>query len=419
MNNFSLHKLVNGLTVVIFRYPHLESTEMTVMFKCGSVYEKPSNNGISHFVEHMVMKSTKKYDSKEKVRDAVKGIGAQRNGVTSRDKVWYPFKCLDGQITKGLDILSEAVLSPLLSEKEVEEERNVIITEIKKGKDNIDQEVFNLLVGAVFKGTMSLRIPGSEDTVGKLKHYEIVSYYKEFYTPQNAILGVYTSKKEVEVLNKVEKYFSKWQSEGEEKTPNIGSIKNKQKLVYWEKDAKSLHLSFGAETVKKGLDMENYALKIIRFILNDRLISELRTKRSLIYSTRVWNVTNYCTNGLFYGKTEFDKSKFQEVLRETIKVIKDLKDIKDEELEIAKNNVAASSIFNYENPVRIAFDSTYSLLYTGEPVDPKIEREDIYKITKKDIIATIHKFLNVKDMSFVLAGNIDDKMKKILGDETS
>lgn len=414
-----MYKLSNGLRVVVFRYPHLESTEMTLMFKCGSIYERPSTNGISHFVEHLLLKSTKKYDNKEKVRDAVKRIGAQRNGMTSRDKVWYPFKCLDEHITKGMDILSESVLNPLLSAKELEEERHVIITEIKKEKDDIDREVFNLMVGAVFKGTMSLPVPGDEETVGKLKHNEIVSYYKEFYTPQNTILGIYTSKGEAEICKKVEKYFSNWRFEGKEKVPNFETIKNKEKVVYWGKDTKSLHLAFGVETVKKGLDMENNALKIVRFILSDRLFRELRTKRSLIYSTRVWNVTQYGTNGIFYGKTEFDQSKFQEVLKETINVIKNLNRLDNKELEIAKNNVAASSIFNYENPIRLAFDSTYSLLYTGNPVNPKIEREDIYKVTKKDIVAVINKFLKVQDMSFVLAGDIDSRMKKILEDETS
>jgi len=98
---YHLEELKNGLRIAAHSMPGKKSMAVGIWVRVGGRYESKRLSGISHFVEHMLLKSTKKYDSKKKIRDAVKEIGAYRNGLTSRDRVWYPIRCLDEYFVKG------------------------------------------------------------------------------------------------------------------------------------------------------------------------------------------------------------------------------------------------------------------------------------------------------------------------------
>jgi len=419
MKNVSLHTLSNGLQVAIFNFPHLKSTEVFALVRSGCIYETPQNNGISHFVEHLILKSTKKYDSKDKIREAVKKIAASRNGHTTMDRVMYPVRVIDDYFNEGVEILKESITQPLLKKEDFEEERGVILTEIGKTKDNIDRIIRDEVQKNAFQGSMSLYNAGDYDSVKRISHKELVDYYSNFYNPKNMVLAVITSLGDKRILEQLELNFGKWQAKSERiQNPRTEVIKQKEKLSFLDKDTEQIHFALGLETVKGIEEKKSTSLSMVSYMLWDRLFQSLRTDKSLIYGINVWHGRYYGANGLLYLKTDFKAESLQRVVKEIVLNLKNFKtSFKEEELLIAKNNMAASTLFSYEQPKNVAFRSAYSLLYTGDLMDLEEEHKKIFQITVKDIVDIAEQFLDIKNMSFVLAGNIDNKMKKFLQEQ--
>ncbi len=126
--------LKNGLTVIGHRMPSLSSVAIGIWIGAGSRYESKKINGISHFLEHLLFKGTKKR-SCQQLTQAIEGIGGSFNGFTSEEVTCYLVKVINKHLNTGLDILSDMARNPLLKKEDIEKERKVIAQEIKMYED--------------------------------------------------------------------------------------------------------------------------------------------------------------------------------------------------------------------------------------------------------------------------------------------
>ena len=133
--NYSYTKLSNGLGVLIVPIASLSSLTATVWVKTGSRDENIENNGISHFLEHVVFKGSKKYPSAKIIADELDGMGSEHNAATSKDWTKYYIKSRSSDLEKVLDMLSDVVVNPILASEEIEREKGAIIEEIKMYED--------------------------------------------------------------------------------------------------------------------------------------------------------------------------------------------------------------------------------------------------------------------------------------------
>src|SRR3989337_3618992 len=127
---YSLSKLPNGLRILSVPMPTLESATVTVWVKTGSRMEEARVNGISHFLEHMVFKGSKKRPSAKEISEVVDAIGGEFNAATSKEWTNFYIKSRAGNLDTAFDVLSDMVLKPLLKEEDINRERGVIIEEI-------------------------------------------------------------------------------------------------------------------------------------------------------------------------------------------------------------------------------------------------------------------------------------------------
>src|SRR3989304_558789 len=128
--------LKNGLKVVVSPMPNLESATLTVWVKTGSRFEDARTNGISHFLEHMVFKGSKKRPTAKEIAEVVDSIGAETNAGTSKDWTNFYIKAHAGHLEKAFDVLSDMILNPILKEEEIEREKGVIIEELAMYEDS-------------------------------------------------------------------------------------------------------------------------------------------------------------------------------------------------------------------------------------------------------------------------------------------
>ena len=132
---YKLQKLKNDLPVLFVPLSSLSSVTVTVWVKTGSRNENKKNNGISHFLEHMVFKGTKNRPSAKIIADELDSMGSEHNAATSKDQTKFYIKCRSSDLEKAFDILSDVTLNPILPEEEIEKEKGSIIEEIKMYED--------------------------------------------------------------------------------------------------------------------------------------------------------------------------------------------------------------------------------------------------------------------------------------------
>ena len=142
-----MHKKVtlkNGLTLITIDRPYLDSVTTLVAIGAGSRYETKKINGISHFLEHMFFKGSKKYPSAEQISNLVDGIGAVNNAATDKEVTYYWIKSSVRHIKLSSDILSSMIKESLLSAEEIEREKGVIIEELRMYRDNPSRYVWEI-----------------------------------------------------------------------------------------------------------------------------------------------------------------------------------------------------------------------------------------------------------------------------------
>ena len=185
--------LPNGLRVVKIDMPHIHSVVVTMYVRVGPRLEGAERNGISHFLEHMMFKGTKQYSDSLAISAAVDSIGAELNGATLPEYSEYVLSVHTKHLERGLQALSEVLLSSSVTEKHIEQEKRIILEEMGQHRDvagmgaNLDELSYELMWPGQ---SHSFRCIGTEEIVAGMTRDELLSHYHRFYVPQNMVMCV-------------------------------------------------------------------------------------------------------------------------------------------------------------------------------------------------------------------------------------
>src|SRR3989344_1077224 len=168
-SNFQFYKLRNGVRVVLVPMEGVESTAVGVFVETGSRYETAKINGISHFLEHMVFKGTKKFPT-HRDTSYLEGLGAIQNAWTDVDATCYWTKIPADHCDKGLELMADLALTPTIPEKDLEIERGVILEEINRRDDRPDEMVGEVLMKQMFAPNgLGMTTLGEPEVIKSLK----------------------------------------------------------------------------------------------------------------------------------------------------------------------------------------------------------------------------------------------------------
>lgn len=203
------HILDNKLKVVtIKRDTQLSSINLGI--KIGALYENEEQKGISHFIEHMLFKGTSTR-SNEKLNDELEGLGGEYNAYTDYTSTVYSITCLEDEIENAINIMSDMIINSSFDEKEMNKERDVILSEIRTSKDDVEDLSFRRTSTFAFKKSpLKNDIMGTEGSVTSFEREDLVKYYKAFYMPENSILTFVSGFNHDEAIEMVKKYFGNW-----------------------------------------------------------------------------------------------------------------------------------------------------------------------------------------------------------------
>src|SRR6202011_278412 len=180
--------LPNGVRVITEQMAHVRSVSLGIWIRTGSRSETPEQNGISHFIEHMVFKGTSNR-SAEDIARSVDSIGGGLDAFTAKEMVSYNTKVLDEHLPLAFDVLADMVLNPLFRDEDIEKEKGVILEELKMEVDNPEYLLHEIFSSNFWKDhPLGKPILGTKETVRNFDREKIQDYYRRYYSPSNILI---------------------------------------------------------------------------------------------------------------------------------------------------------------------------------------------------------------------------------------
>ncbi len=421
---YQTHKLQNGLTLVTIDLPYLDSVTSLVAVAAGSRYETREINGISHFLEHMFFKGSKKYPSAEQIASIVDGIGAVNNAATSKEYTFYWIKSAARHIELATDMLSSMLKESLLQAEEIEREKGVIIEELRMYRDNPTRYVWDLYEQLQFGDQpIGWDIGGDEQTINSLNRDNFVKYVDSLYSPENMVL-VYAGKIPANIKEIATQHFNdlpkrshfdylKFESLPEQKVPKVN---------IFHKKTDQANLVLGVEGFDRNHQLR-HAARVLGLVLGEgmssRLFLQVRERRGLAYHVSA-GPDYYLDTGSF---TAYSGLKLEKV-EEGLKVIRDemekmiTEKVSDEELKKAKDMERGRLALRSESTNFLAehFGVKYILDGELESFDDYLSKID--QVTAEDVQTVAKQLFKPERYNLQIIAPLDDPtpFTKILTD---
>ena len=332
--------LPNGLRVLTVEMPHVRPVSVAIFLGAGSRYEEDEQAGISHFLEHMCFKGTRKRPLAQDLSECIERVGGYMNAGTDREMTVYWAKVAKPYFPTALDLLADMVLDSLYDAGEMEKERRVILEELASVNDSPAQKVDLLIDEAVWPGQpLGRDIAGTRESVTGITQQMTLDYVGAQYTANNAVISVAGDVEHGEVVNAVEENMRGW-SPGNPR-PWIPSVNGLASPVVALESRKTEQAHFCV--AMRGLSSrhpDRYVLDMLNVVLGEgmssRLFLELREKRGLAYDVHS-SVSHFLDDGVMTIYAGVEPKSVYEAVQRALAEVDRLRDIVPEgELDKAK-----------------------------------------------------------------------------------
>lgn len=423
---YKLTKLKNGVRVLTVPMSGVGSVTTLVMVGAGARYETPKINGLSHFLEHMFFKGTKKRPTAQDISSVIDGIGGEFNAFTSKEYTGFYVKAAKKHMDLSLDVLSDMLLHSKLESAEIEKEKGVIVEEINLYEDTPMRRIGDVFEELLYGDQpLGRAVLGTKDVIKSLRRDDFVSYIKGLYKGGNVIVGVAGGIKDEQLAVKsVERYFGGLENE---KVPHSLAVKDEQcqpKVLIKHKKTDQAHLSIGVRAFEVD-NPKRYAMSVLSTILggnmSSRLFIQVREKRGLAYYVRS-GADHYKDAGYFVTQAGLDINRIEEaikvILDEYSKVtqVTEGTRVTEEELRRAKEYIKGKMVLELEDSQSLAglYVSQALLEKEIKTVEEIMKRIDV--VTKEDVVKVAGEVFKNERLNLAIIGPFEDgkKFEKLL-----
>jgi predicted Zn-dependent peptidase len=342
----------NGLTVLSERMPNLRSISLGIWLKKGSRHESERENGISHFIEHLVFKGTIRRTAQEIAR-VIDSIGGQIDAFTSKEYTCFYAKVLDEHLGIALDLLSDIVLNPRFDPVDIEKERKVIFEEIRMVEDTPDELVYDLFSETFWRGhPLGRPIQGTLDSVGSLTPQHLLDYFRSSYRPGQMLISAAGNLDHDAAVHEIRRAFEPL-TDGS-RPPATQPPQERADLALRDKDGlEQVHLCLGVKAFAHSAE-ERYAGYVLNTLLggtmSSRLFQIIREEKGLAYSV-FSSVSSFLDTGylMVYAATGADQAR--QVVDLVLQEFRRLKaeEVGRQELRDAKDHLKGSLMLSLES----------------------------------------------------------------------
>ena len=409
------YTLPNGLRVIAEPLPHLRSVSIGVWVRAGSILEKPEENGLSHFIEHLAFKGTATRSARQ-IAQEMDAVGGYLNAATSKLATMYYAKVIDEDIELAADILSDIVIHPAYEPKELDKERSVVLEEISMTDDSPEDVAYDLVAEAMF-GDQALgrTILGPRENIEGCSREDILAYRARHYSPMNACVAVAGNYDAVRLKEILTKYFGGWQGSASEMYP-VNLVNRQPNVLTADKDTEQAHICLGYNGKELGSE-DVYAMAVFNSVLgggmSSRLFQRIREESAMAYS--VYSAPSaypYCGDFTVYAAVSPKnvRAVVGEIDEEIEKLLRD--GITEEEFRMAKAQLKGGFILGQESAYNRmnGMGSNLALMNRYIPTEETIRR--IEAVTRQDAQRVAEETLRGPRSEAYVGRKIDKVLKK-------
>lgn len=414
---FIKQHLLNGLPVVMESLKNMRSVVLGIWVKVGSRNELSEKNGISHFLEHMFFKGTKKRSAKD-IAFEIDSLGGDLNAFTSRESTTFYVKVLDEYLEKGCELLSDVFLYSTFPEEDIEKEKRIIKEEIKMIEDTPDDYIHDLFTQTIW-GHSGLGQPvlGHRDTVRSFTKDDLLSHIRKYYGTQDIVISCAGNFDPEHLLFMLNKNLGNLRRGSE---PERGAPPDfKSKLEVFRKELSEAHICLGVQGLSQASE-ERYSLFVLNTILgagvSSRLFQEIREKRGLAYSIYSF-IASYFDTGVWGVYAGVSRKKVREVLELILEEMNNLSDTLNEaELQRAKNQLKGNIILGLESTSSRMSNIARQEIYYGRYYSPKEMMNKVDSVTFNQIKDLVSKLVKKENFSLTVYGPVNEEdLRGVLG----
>ena len=414
MKDFNRYVLPNGLRVVMVPQPASLATTFLVLVEAGSKYETKKNNGVSHFLEHLCFKGTKKRPTALDITSELESVGSVYNAFTGHEATGYFAKVRPEKLDVVLDIIADIYVNPEFDAKEIEKEKGVVIEELNMYEDMPMRKVGDLFTALLYGNQPAgWDIGGTKEVIKSLTRNDIVKYRSEHYVAKATtviIAGSFSQKKILADIKKVfknipvTKKFSKLKTIEKQSSP---------KVLLHHKASDQTHIVLGFRAFDM-FDSRRYALEVLGDILgggmSSRLFQRVREEMGAAYYVKAGS-DFFTDHGFFAVAAGLDNKRSKEVITAILEELKNIATTKvnPNELQRAKNHLTGTMMIGLEASDDIAGFYGNQELFHKKLMSPKETAKKIESVTAEDILKVAKELMTSKHLNLAMIGPSKDK----------
>jgi predicted Zn-dependent peptidase len=413
---FKKTTLKNGLRIITVPQKTAQSLTVLVLVGTGSKYENKEISGISHFLEHMYFKGTKKQPTFLEVAETLDKIGGIYNAFTGENYTGYFAKVAAPYFSTALDWVSDIYLNSLLPEEEIKKEKGVIIEEINMYYDH-PMSYVGVLWSELLYGDQPAGWPiaGTKESVSGIDRAKLVDYMKKQYVASNTIVCVSGKIDQLSAINKVKRAFSPISDQKPFPKPKVIEDQKEPAALVHFKETDQAHICFGARAYNM-FHPQKYATEVLSIILggmmSSRLFGEIREKLGLAYYIRTDSISDPDTGSLV-TQAGIENKNIEKAISVIFREYKKISQVKvsSGELKKAKDYMKGKAALELESSdAKASFYAGQELLekriLTQEEVFKKID-----KVSANDILKVARDIFNPRNLNLALIGPVKEKEK--------
>ncbi|WP_256888270.1 M16 family metallopeptidase [Acidomonas methanolica] len=390
----SVTRLPNGLTIVTERMTRVETVSFGAYVSTGARHEKATENGVSHFLEHMAFKGTTTR-SAARIAEEIENVGGHINAYTAREQTAYYVKLLKEDLPLGVDIIGDILTHSTFLAEEVERERGVILQEIGQANDTPDDIVFDHFQETAYPGQpMGRAILGTEDLVAGMSRETLTGYMREHYTSRNMVIAAAGNLHHDQVLDLVQTHFRDL-PDHEAAPAAAARYTGGERRVARDLDQAHILLGFPSAAYR---DPDYHAVMLLSTILgggmSSRLFQEIREKRGLVYSVYSF-AQPFLDGGLFAIYAGTGEEQTRELIPVALDELHRLpQGIAPEELSRARAQLKSSLLMSLESTGSRCEQIARQLQVHGRVIPTAETVAKIDAVTEADIIAAARRIFS-------------------------
>lgn len=402
--------LPNGLVVITETMSHIRSVSVGVWIRNGSRREIPQENGLAHFMEHMVFKGTERRSAEDIARE-MDSVGGMLDAFTSKEQVCFNAKVLDEHLSIAFDVIADLCLRPKFDSDDVRKERQVVLEEIKMDLDNPEYQLHEIFTRGFWpEHPLGRPILGTPETVSQFSREALQTRFREWFAPDHLVVTAAGNIAHEQVMDLVEREFGSLEPSGKLEAypaPHPSAPIHLEK----KRDLEQVHVVLGVPSFPIAHE-RRFGVAVLNNLLgggmSSRLFQNIREKQGLAYAV-FSEVTNYSDAGMFTVYAGTAKETVGQVIDLTIKEFRAMKGapVTEEELLRAKNHLKGSLMLSLESSSSRMSNLARQELYFGRFFSLDEILSAIDSVTRDEVQSLAREFFRPERISATVLGPLN------------